>query len=142
MTLFDMNLLVYAHREDAPGHAGYRDWLLAELNSPKSFAVSTLALSGFIRVVTHAKVFKQPSPLGVALQFADAVLNRDNAVAIQTGERHWQIFSKLCSAAAAKGNMVPNAYLAALAIEHGCTFATADRDYTRFKDLNLQIVAF
>ena len=142
MILFDVNMLVYAHREDAANHRAYHDWLLEQLNSPRSFAVSRIVLSGFLRVVTHTKVFALPSPIGDALAFVETVLNRENAVIVEPGERHWQIFSKLCIQINARGNLIPDCYLAAIAIENGCTFATSDRDYTRFRDLDVEIVSF
>ena len=142
MTLFDVNMLVYAHRADADHHRQYDEWLTERLNSPGSFAVSSIILSGFVRVVSHPRVFTIPSPLDLVLNFCNAIRERDNAVAIHPGPRHWQIFTDLCIKAKAKGNPVPDCYLAALAMENDCTFVTADQDYCRFKDLKLEILTF
>jgi toxin-antitoxin system PIN domain toxin len=133
--LIDVNVLVYAYREDAPGHAAYRDWLLATIDSELAFGVSDLVLSGFLRVVTHPRVFDPPSPLDHALVFADAIRTQENSVAILPGPRHWDIFSRLCRTAEAKGNLIPDAFLAALAIESGSELISTDRDYTRFPGL-------
>jgi toxin-antitoxin system PIN domain toxin len=80
-------------------------------------------------------VFDPPTPLAIALDFADILRTHPNAVVVQPGPRHWQIFSSLCRAVDAKGNLVPDAYLAALAIETGSEWITTDRDYARFPSL-------
>lgn len=92
-------------------------------------------LSGFVRVVTHRRVFRTPSDLDQALDFAHAIRGRANAVQIAPGPRHWEIFGRLCADAGARGNLVPDAYLAALAIEAGCQLISTDRDFARFEGL-------
>ena len=119
----------------APGHAAYRDWLHNVVESDEAFGVSDLVLSGFARVVTHPRVFSPPEPVESALGFADAIRSRPNAVAVSPGARHWEIFHRLCGEIGAKGNLVPDAYLAALAIESGSEWITTDRDYSRFAGL-------
>jgi uncharacterized protein len=96
-------------------------------------------LSGFLRVVTHPRVFRIPTPLERALEFASALRDQPNAVAVSPGPRHWAIFERLCRDAAARGNLVPDAYLAALAIERGCEWVTLDRDYARFAGLRWRL---
>lgn len=135
MVLPDVNVLVYAHREDAPQHVAYREWLEGLANGNESFGLSELVLSGFVRVVTHPKVFSRPSPLGDALAFAAQLRERPNSVPVAPGGRHWDIFAALCAAAGAKGNLIPDAYFAAMAIESGCEWITTDRDYSRFRGL-------
>ena len=135
MFLPDVNVLVYAHREDAPHHAACRAWLEAVVNSDASYALSELVLSGFVRVATHPKVFVRPSSIAEALAFAGQLRERPNCVAVAPGPRHWDIFQGLCTHGGVKGNLVPDAYLAALAIEAGCEWVTTDRDFSRFKDL-------
>jgi len=135
MMLFDVNIVVYAHRVDAPNHARYRSWLEATINGESAYGVSALVLSGFLRVVTHPRVFDPPSPLEDALAFASQVRHQPNAVMIEPGPRHWSIYVDLCQAVGARGNMIPNAYLAALAIESGSQWITTDRDYSRFPGL-------
>ncbi len=97
--------------------------------------VSELVLSGFVRVVTHPKVFDPPAPIDSALAFANAVRGQPMAISVGPTDRHWQIFERLCRASGAKGNLVPDAYLAALAINSGGTLVTADRDFSRFAGL-------
>jgi toxin-antitoxin system PIN domain toxin len=133
--LCDVNVLVYAYRADAKGHGDFRAWLEAALAGDEPFGVSSLIFSGFLRVVTHRKVFAEPSPLEHALRFIDEVREAANAVPAEPGARHWEIFVRLCRAAAVKGNLVPDAYLAAIALEHGATWITTDRDFARFPGL-------
>lgn len=136
MVLPDVNVLVYAHREDMPNHPDYRAWLESIVNSDQAFALSDLVLSGFVRVVTHPRVFNPPSDLETALAFVAQLRRRPNCVLVQPGPRHWNIFRRLSLQANVKGNLVPDAYLAALAIESGCEWVTTDRDFSRFPDLN------
>lgn len=131
----DVNVLVYAHREDSPRHEEYRKWLEGVLKSPSAFGVCEQVLSGFLRVVTHPRVFTRPSPLSIALEFADLLRGHARAVVLKPGPSHWGIFAELCRASDARGNIVADAYLAALAIEHGCEWITTDRDYARFRGL-------
>ena len=135
MILIDVNVLVYAYRADAPGHAALRDWLEGLINSDQAYAFSDLVLSGFLRIVTHPRVFNPPSDLASALAFTQTIRNQPNAVRVAPGQRHWDIFKGLCETAGVKGNLVPDAYLAAMAIESGSEWISTDRDYSRFPGL-------
>ena len=135
MILPDVNVLVYAFREDTSEHRQYRKWLLDRIESSEAFGVSELVLSGVVRVLTHPRVFDPPTPIAAAMEYCDALRGQPNAVVLTPGERHWEIFAALCARVSAKGNVVPDAYLAALAIEHGCELVTADRGFARFPGL-------
>ena len=135
MILPDVNVLVYAHREDAPNHGAYRDWLTSVIASDEAYGMADMVLSGFIRVAMHPRVFNPPSTMEQALAFVADVRDQPNCVTIRAGNRHWDIFERLCRSAGVKGNLVPDAYLAALAIESGSTWVTTDRDYSRFAGL-------
>ena len=135
MILPDVNVLVYAHRQDTPDHQGWLGWLESEVNSDSAFGLSDLVVSGFIRIVTHPKVFKSPSTLDQAMTFASELRERPNCIPIAPGRNHWRIFRRLCESVGARGNLVPDAYLAAMAIEHGCEWITADHDFSRFAGL-------
>lgn len=135
MILPDVNVLVYAFRDAAPGHAQYRDWLRERVAAHESFGLSDLVLSGVVRILTHPGVFSPATPLEAALEFVEALRAQPNAIVLAPGARHWEIFTSLCSTARAKGNLIPDAYHAALAIEHGCEWITTDRDYARFPGL-------
>ncbi len=137
MKLLDVNILVHAHREDSERHREMREWLETALDQPEGVAISDLALSGCLRVITHPKVFKQPTPLPLALQFIESLRNLDNVRVIAPGEKHWAIFVGLCRKAEARGNLVPDAYHAALAVETGCEWITLDRGFARFQGLRL-----
>ena len=133
----DVNVLVYAFREELPEHEACRAWLRSLVRSEAAFAVFDLVLSGFLRIVTHPRVFSPPAPLEAALAFVDVIRTRPNCVTLQPGARHWSIFERLCRETRAKGNLVADAYLAALAIESGCEWVTTDRDYSRFPGLSV-----
>lgn len=135
MILADVNVLVYSFRTDAPGHPAYRQWLEELINGDQAYGFSDLVLSGFLRVVTHPRVFSPPSDLASAIAFARIVRGQPNAVPVAAGPRHWDIFQKLSEAGRVKGNLIPDAYLAALAIESGSEWVTTDRDYSRFPGL-------
>jgi len=135
LILIDVNVLVYAHRADVTDHELYSNWLKAAVKSDAPYGLSDLVLSGFLRVVTHPRVFRDPTPLKVALAFVEEIRDRPNCVLVLPGRRHWEIFTSLCINSGARGNLIPDAFLAALAIESGTEWITTDRDYARFKGL-------
>ena len=135
MDLIDVNVLVYAHRQESTDHNAHRQWLEDLINSDQAYGVSDHVLAGFLRVVTHPSIFDPPSSLGKALDFTVELRDRPNAVMIQPGPRHWEIFTRLCRQSGAKGNLIPEAFFAALAIESGSEWVTTDRDYGRFSGL-------
>lgn len=135
MILPDVNVLVYAHREDAENHLDFRRWLETNINSDEAYGISDLVLSGFLRVVTHPRAFNPPTPIAAALSFVSDVRDRSNCVGVAPGSHHFEIFTDLCRDVDAKGNLVADAYLAALAIESGSEWITTDRDFSRFPQL-------
>lgn len=135
MYLADVNVLVYAHREDSPGHEAHRLWLESLINSDQAYGISDQVLAGFLRVVTHPSVFDPPSSLDDAMKFSNRLREQPNAVVVQPGPRHWEIFSRLCDETNARGNLIPDAFFAALAIESGTEWVTTDRGFSRFNGL-------
>ena len=135
MLLIDVNVLVYAYREDAPNHTAYHSWLTDIVSSGEPFGVADLALSGFLRIATHPKLFKPPSSLESALDFAATLRGQPNCIVATPGPRHWEIFIDLCKATGATGNFIPDAFFAAIAIERGWECITTDRDFRRFPGL-------
>lgn len=133
--LLDVNVLIYAHRRDAERHEDYRAWVERLLEGHEPYAVSDFVITGFLRVVTNPRTYREPATLGEALGFADQVRNHPGAIVTNPGRRFWEIFTELCNQAKAKAKLVPDAYLAALAIEHGCEVVTADWDFARFRGL-------
>jgi len=135
MILMDVTILVYAHREDTTDHPAYRDWVEDTLNSGGAYGVSELVFSDFLRVVTHPNVFERPTPLDVALDVVNQIRGQPQAVPLRPGPRHWAIFEELLRSSDATGNLVPDAYHAALAIESGCDWITTDKGFLRFAGL-------
>lgn len=135
MRLVDVNVLVYAFREDAPGHRPHREWLESLVTGHEAFGVSDQILSGFLRIVTHPRVFHPPTPVPAAIAFVEAFRGQPNAVPVEPGDRHWTIFTELCREVEARGNLAPDAWIAAMAIERGCELVTTDRDFARFPGL-------
>lgn len=135
MVLPDVNVLVYAFRSDLPQHELHRGFLLGLLEGDEAFGLAGMVLSGFVRVVTHPRIFATPDRIEDALGFVGSLRSTERAVWVEPGPRHWEIFERLCRDANARGNLVPDAWLAALAIESGCEWVTTDRDYARFPGL-------
>jgi toxin-antitoxin system PIN domain toxin len=135
MRLPDVNVLIYAHREDAPEHDLYATWLKDLATGPEPFALSEIVMSGFVRIVTNPKIFTPATPMETALAFCHSLVRRPQSVLVVPTHRHWRIFVDLCQRAKIKGPLVTDAYLAALAIEHGCELVTTDSDFSRFEGL-------
>lgn len=135
MILVDANVLIYAHRRDTERHEEYRAWLSNALGGESPVAFTGQTLASVVRVLTHRGIWNVPVTLREALAFAGAIRSAPAAIILEPGERHWEIFDSLCREANARGNLVMDAWLAALAIEHGCTLITTDRDFARFPGL-------
>lgn len=135
MLLPDVNVLIYAVREDSDQHEQYAAWLSGALNADEPVGISDLVLSGVIRLLTNHRVFREPSSTVQALEACRAIRSAPSAVPLRPGPRHWAIFDSLCTDTGAKANTVPDAYHAALAIENGATWVTTDRAFARFPGL-------
>ena len=135
MILPDVNVLIYAFRRDTERHAEYHRWLEESLSSEPAIGLSDLILSAVIRITTHPKIFIKPSPLAEVVGFTNFLRDQSNTIMINPGVRHWDIFIELCDKSEARGNLITDAFLAALAIESGCEWVTADRDFSRFPGL-------
>lgn len=127
--------MVYAFRDDTDNSQAYRDWLEEAGNSPEALGISELILSGFMRVVTHPRIFAEPTSISTAREQAESLLGAPATVRLRPGPSHWEIFARLCEESGVKGNHIADAYHAALAIESRATFVTTDGDYARFKNL-------
>jgi toxin-antitoxin system PIN domain toxin len=135
MRLADVNVLVNAYRPDGSQHAECRAAVDDMVHGDSAYAVSDFVINGAIRILTDKRIYNVPASAEQALTFADVVRNQPHAVVVAPGTRHWGLFTRLCQAVGASGRLVPDAYLAALAIEHGCEFVTCDRDFARFPGL-------
>lgn len=138
MVLMDVNVLVYAHREDVIDHLAYHNWLESILNGNTRFGFSELVLSGFIRIVTHPKIFETPSSLDQAITFTHQIRSSSQAMCIAPGSKHGSFFLQCMKSINATGNDVPDAYYAALAMEWDCQWVTTDKGFRRFKGLRIK----
>jgi toxin-antitoxin system PIN domain toxin len=130
--LLDVNVLIYAHRAELPQHAPALALLNGLLDGDDAFAASSVILSSFLRITTHHRAFNPPTPMNQALAFVGVLLAHPAYVALEPGNRHWKILEDLCRLPGIRGPVVTDAWIAALAIEHGCELATSDGDFRRF----------
>jgi hypothetical protein len=128
----DVNILIYAHRTDAPFHQPYHKWWNELVNAPKPFALSAQVAVGFARIVTQPKMPGGPTPLVGALAFIEDILARPNCRLMTPESDHWQRTALLCRASHACGKQVADAQHAAIAIASGCTWVTRDQDFSRY----------
>jgi toxin-antitoxin system PIN domain toxin len=135
MRCVDVNVLVYAHRADSPEHVPYRALLETWANDDEPLGLADAVLAGFLRVVTNRRVFVEPTAPELAWQLVGQLVAAPAAVVLHPGERHWEHFERLARSVAARGNDVPDAFLAAFAIENNATFVSADRGFARFREL-------
>jgi uncharacterized protein len=126
---------VYAFHEGTPDHDRFRKWLVAAATSYEPLGLAEVVMSGFIRVVTHPRIFTPPASIERAFEFADALLAQPSALVVAPGPRHWEVYRRLCLAAGAKGNLAADAFVAAIAVESGSELITTDRDFARFPGL-------
>jgi len=131
----DVNVLIYAFRADQPDHGRYREWLIGALTADEPVALPGPVLSGFMRVVTNPRVFACATPPGEAAHFVAALRAAPGAVTPRIDDSHVDTFLRLCVEVNAKGNLVVDAYLAAIAIELDALLVTTDRDFARFPGL-------
>lgn len=137
MRFHDINVLVYAHRPESPRHEEFRDCVSADIGGEQTYAVCDYVLNAFLRIITNRQIYRTPTPAALALAVGDQLRHQSNAVLVAPGPRHWGIFTRLVTESTAAERDLPDAYLAALAIEHGCEFVTADKGFRRFKGLRL-----
>jgi toxin-antitoxin system PIN domain toxin len=139
MILPDVNVLIYAFRKDVPEHAICHAWLNRVIEGATRFGISRLALSAVVRVTTNPRSYRIPSSLEEAFGFCEDILGQPHCQLIEPGERHWDIFQRLCLESDTRGNLITDAWFAALAIEWGCEWITLDRDFARFPGLKWQV---
>lgn len=135
MILPDVNVLVGAFRVDATQHAELRAWVERAVNGPETVGLTDAVLGGTLRVMTNPRVFARPSPLDEVLELVEALRAHPNVDRVAPGPRHWDLVAELCLAADARGNLVADAQHAAVAVEHGATWVSQDRDFARFPRL-------
>jgi toxin-antitoxin system PIN domain toxin len=139
MKIPDLNVLIGAFRADAVGHATLREWLRRTLSDGETLGLTPSVSTGVVRVLTNSRVFNAPDTVEDALGHIDVLRSNPAVVEVGPGPRHWDIFARLCRDADARGNIVADAAHAAIAIEHGATWVTLDRDFTRFSGLRWEV---
>ncbi|RCW45063.1 hypothetical protein DFQ14_10324 [Halopolyspora algeriensis] len=135
MIACDVNVLLNAQNVALPDQPAYSRWLEDALNGPTPVGIPSMVFSGYLRIVTNPKAFSRTLSPEHALEIVATLRTAPAFVPVEPGRRHWEIFTELCRKADAKGNLVPDAYLAAIAIEHGCEWITADRGFARYPGL-------
>lgn len=135
MIIPDVTVLVAAHRDDNPHYAAVSTWLRA-IAVGEELAVPAAALVGFLRVVTHPRIYPEPTPVAVALAFVDQIRKHPAYLDIAPGKEHWRIVNRLILEHGLVGNDVPDAHLAALSIENAAQLATFDPGFGRFDELS------
>ncbi len=137
MILPDVNTLVYAYRADSARHLEYAAWLRDLVNGRDDVAVVDDVLISFVRIVSNPRIYGEPAPTADALRFVDALRHAPRTRRLAETEATWRCLERLVeSDHILRGNLVPDAWLASLAIAHGCRLATADRGMARFDGLN------
>jgi uncharacterized protein len=139
MILPDVNVLVYAFRQDVPQHPLCHAWLQGVVAGDARFGLSPLTLSAVVRVTTNPRAYRTPSTLAEAFRYCDYLRGQSHCHLVEPGEQHWDIFRRLCIETDTRGPRVTDAWLAALAIEWGCEWITLDRDFARFPGLKWQV---
>ncbi|WP_299037039.1 TA system VapC family ribonuclease toxin [uncultured Pseudokineococcus sp.] len=136
MILPDVNTLVYAFRGEAPRHAEYARWLTEVVGGAEELALHDSVLSGVVRIVTNPRIFADPAPTSVALSFVQRLVEARRATWLSSGDDVWRRLDDWAAQdAGLRGNAVPDALLAALAVTHGARLATADRGFARYPGL-------
>lgn len=135
MILVDANLLIYAYHADSREHAASRRWLEDALAGNEFVRFAWLTLWAFLRISTHPRVFDKPLAIADAEAAISSWLAQPVCGIVEPGERHWEILRTLARHGQATGPLLMDAALAAIAIEHGATLCTTDRDFARFSGL-------
>ena len=140
MKLPDLNVLLYATNKDSPQHRRARDWLEAAFGEPAGVGFAWAALLGFVRLATRQGILAAPLPVEDALGVITAWLSHPAAHVLNPTEHHAPLLARLLVGAGRGGNLTTDAHLAALAIEHGATLASFDRDFARFTGLDFELL--
>jgi toxin-antitoxin system PIN domain toxin len=133
--LVDANLLLYATDRQSARHDAARSWLAAQLSGPDSVAFAWSVLLAFLRLSTSGRIFEHPLSVERAFDVVEAWLAQPCVVILHPGERHATLVRQLLRPLGTAGNLVSDAHLAALAIEHGAELDSCDTDFSRFAGL-------
>jgi uncharacterized protein len=137
MLLLDVNVLLAAYRRDHPQHRSVRPWLDRLLDGNEEFTVPSPVWASFLRLATNRRIFEIPSPRADASAFINAVTAQPHYLPTSPGPRHLAVLQRVCDEADASGDLIPDAVLAAIAVEHHCDVVTLDRDFARFSSIRV-----
>ena len=140
LKLPDTNLLLYAINPGCAQHLQARAWLEQAFVAPQGIGFAWLALVGFVRIATQARIISPPLSIDMALSAVDDWLRHPNACVLHPTQRHGDIFARLLLGVRSAGNLTNDAHLAALAIEHNAEIGTFDRDFEQFSGLKFQLL--
>lgn len=135
MILVDANLLLYAYNATSPLHAAARRWIESAFGGPRPVRLAWVTVLAFLRIGTNPRAFPNPLALDEATGIVSEWLSLPAVDVLDPTERHWPMLAELLPIAQARGPLVMDAHLAALAIEHGATLCSTDRDFSRFPNL-------
>ena len=137
MILVDANLLLYAYDAESLHHDSSRSWFEDALSSGRPVRFALVTLLAFVRIASDRRIYSHPLMPAEACALIETWLSQPNVRLLQPGPRSWRHLSRMCAEGQAKGPMVMDAHLAALAREHGASIATSDRDFMRFPDIEI-----
>jgi len=136
MILVDANLLIYAYNPQAAQHPAARRWLEIVVGGPAPVRLAWVTVLAFVRIMTSPQVFRRPLTPSEAVAIVDDWLSAPSVAFVGPEDRHWNVMRQMLVEGQAIGPLVTDAHLAALAVEHGATLATTDKDFARFPGLN------
>jgi toxin-antitoxin system PIN domain toxin len=136
--LVDANLAIYAYDRSSPRHDAAKRWFETALNGEEEVRFALATLLAFIRITTHPGVFRHPMKASDAISIVKDWLDRPRVKLAEPSDRHWDTLAEIARKGQARGSLLMDAHLAALAIEHGATLASTDRDFTRFPGLRVR----
>lgn len=135
MYLLDVNVVLAAHRDDHPHFAVVRQWFDRLLTADEPYSVPTVVWGSFLRLATNPRIFEVPTPRSDAYAFIETTCAQPHHLLTTPGQRHLALLRQLCDEADASGDLVPDAVIAAVALEHACEVVTLDRDFARFESV-------
>jgi uncharacterized protein len=133
--VLDVNVVLATHRADHSHHELARRWFDAKVATSETFSVPNAVWASFLRLATNRRAFPVPTPRDEAFAFVDAVRAHPSHRSLEPGPMHLDLLRRLCDEGDARGDLVPDAVIAAIALEHGCAVASLDRDFARFSSI-------
>jgi uncharacterized protein len=136
LKLLDVSVVLAAHRDDHPDFDTARTWLDQAIAASTPFAVVDLVAGSFLRIATNRRIFSIPTPVDQAFSYLKALRAQPAHVKLAPGPGHIALLEQLCTSAEASGDLIADAQLAAIALEHACELVSFDRDFARFSELD------